>query len=136
MSRIARIAAAAAVLVSCGPSDGCTPIEALPVVSIDVEMLVPAIDPSTLVVCMDGACVTPGEENDPLVFPEETQARFLVEDDDWNRTVLVRTDGGETIVPPTPIELTEVLPNGPGCGGNAPQGWYEVTPDGTLRAVE
>ena len=91
---------------------------------------------------MDGVCTSPGQSDEPLLFGEQTQARFLVPDevpdevdDAPTVTILVRTDAGEPIVAPTPVTLTRVYPNGEECDGDAWQGWFEVTPDGALVEV-
>ena len=101
-------------------------------------------DLDTLEVCMDGQCAHPGESTDPLLFPQEAQARFLapvdgtgdvVWDDAPAVTLLVRTEPGEILIPETVVELSLVYPNGEECGGGAFQGWFEATADGSISDV-
>ncbi len=127
--------------VACADAD-CDATSALPVVSVELAGLEPAQSLDRIEVCMDGVCTSPGESDEPLLFGEETQARFLVPDDVPDVvddaptvTILVRTDAGEPVVAPTPVALTRVYPNGEECDGDAWQGWFEVTPDGALVEV-
>jgi len=132
----------ALAVAACAADSDCDATSALPVVSVDLAELEPALDLERLEVCMNGECTSPGESAEPLLFGEETQARFLVPDDvpdvvddAPSVTILVRTDGGEPVVAPTTVALTRVYPNGEQCDGDAWQGWFEVTPEGALVEV-
>ncbi len=140
MRPLALVTLLAFAAVACADVD-CDATSALPVVSVELAGLEPALQLDRLEVCMDGECTSPGATDEPLLFGEETQARFLVPDevpdvvdDAPTVTILVRTDAGEPIVPPTPVALTRVYPNGEQCDGDAWQGWFEVTPaDGLVE---
>jgi hypothetical protein len=140
--RFALVTLLALIAAACADESACDPTSALPVVSVDVAALEANHDLDTLEVCMDGQCAHPGETTEPLLFGEETQARFLVSDnvpdvvDDAPAVkILVRTETGELLLAPTAVELTRVYPNGERCGGDAWQGWFEVTADGALIEV-
>jgi hypothetical protein len=131
-------------LAACAEDLPCDATSALPVVSVDVAVFDAAHDLDTLEVCMDGQCAHPGESTDPLLFPQEAQARFLapadgtgdvVRDDAPAVTLLVRTEAGEILIPETVVELSLVYPNGEECGGGAFQGWFEATADGSIIDV-
>lgn len=140
--RFALVTLFALVVAACADESACDATSALPVVSVDVGALGSTQKLETLEVCMDGECARPGESTDSLLFGGETQARFLVPDavpdvvdDAPTVTILVRTQAGELLVAPTAVELTRVYPNGEQCDGDAWQGWFEVTADGTLTEV-
>ena len=127
-------------LAACAEDLPCDATSALPVVSVG-NYGTRAAPPE---VCMDGQCAHPGESTDPLLFPQEAQARFLapvdgtgdvVWDDAPAVTLLVRTEPGEILIPETVVELSLVYPNGEECGGGAFQGWFEATADGSISDV-
>jgi hypothetical protein len=140
--RLALVTLLALVAAACADDSGCDATSALPVVSVDLAGLESTQRLASIEVCMNGMCAPPGATADPLLVGEETQARFLIADevpdvvdDPPSVTILVRTDAGELLVAPTAMELTRVSPNGAQCGGDAWQGWFEVTADGALVEV-
>ncbi len=142
MRRFALVTLLALVAVACADDSGCDATSALPMVSVDLAGLESAQRLASIEVCMNGECAAPGATAEPLLVGEETQARFLLPDDVPDVvgdaptvTILVRTDAGEFLVPPTAAQLTRVYPNGERCGGDAWQGWFEVTADGVLVEV-
>ena len=130
----------ALAVAACADESVCDATEALPVVSVDVVAFSETYDLDAIGVCMDGQCVRPGEPTEPLLFGRDTDARFLITedlaavppDDAPTVTLLVRTDAGEQLVPETTVALTLVRPQGEECGGEAWQGWFAATADGTL----
>jgi hypothetical protein len=130
-------------IAACAEDPPCDATSALPVVSVDIAVFDATHDLDTLEVCMDGRCAHPGESTDPLLFPQEAQARFIapdgpgdtVLDDPPAVTLLVRSEPGEILIPETVVGLSLVYPNGEECGGGAFQGWFEATADGSIIDV-